>query len=391
VSDPSDALTLLLAAARHAGPRDLATVAAAAAPTLDATELAIYLADYSQMVLVPLLGRDVPRREPVPVDGTLAGRVFVTGQAYDSESDGESRVWLPLVDGTQRLGVLEIMAKEVPSPRHRRVYESVAGLLAQLIVTRRSYGDAVEHTRRLLPMQLATEIVWGLLPPLTFASDEVVVSGILEPCYEVGGDVFDYAINDGIAHVALFDAVGHGTSASMLSTIAINAYRNARRCGLDLVDSYRSIDKWIRAEYPDTFLTAILAELDTATGRYRRVCAGHLAELLLRDGKLIKQLPGPTALPLGMGDLDDALPEVTEEALQPGDLLLLYTDGVVEARSVSGEFFGVDRLAGFLIRAMADHLPAAETMRRLVRAILAHQHEQLQDDATALCLHWRAT
>jgi phosphoserine phosphatase RsbU/P len=388
VGDPSDALRLLLAAAQRAGPRDLTAVAAAAASALDATEIAIYLADYGQAVLVPLRGPAAPYREPVPVDGTLAGRAFTTSRAYDAGSDGDSRVWLPLLDGAQRLGVLEIVTKQAPSPRHREVYASVAALIAQLVVTRQAYGDAMEHTRRLLPMQVATEIVWGLLPRLTFANPNVVVSGILEPCYEIGGDVFDYAVNDQITHVALFDAVGHGTSASMLSTIAINAYRNARRCGLDLVDTYRSIDKWVRAQYPDTFLTAILAELDVTTGRYRRICAGHLAELLIRDGRLIRELPGPTALPLGMGDLDEALPEVTEEALQPGDLLLLYTDGVVEARAESGEFFGVERLSNFLIRALADQLPAAETMRRLVRAILEHQHEQLQDDATALCLHW---
>ena len=90
-----------------------------------------------------------------------------------------------------------------------------------------------------------------------------------------------------------------------------------------------------------------------------------------------------------MGTLHEAWPQVTEEALEPGDCLLLYTDGVVEARSAAGEFFGVDRLAAFLSRALADELPLAETMRRVVRAILDHQHEQLQDDATALCVRWR--
>jgi serine phosphatase RsbU (regulator of sigma subunit) len=80
--------------------------------------------------------------------------------------------------------------------------------------------------------------------------------------------------------------------------------------------------------------------------------------------------------------------EITEEALEPGDCLLLYTDGVVEARSESGEFFGAERLASFVTKALADQLPVAETMRRLVRAILDHQHEQLQDDASALCLQW---
>jgi sigma-B regulation protein RsbU (phosphoserine phosphatase) len=174
----------------------------------------------------------------------------------------------------------------------------------------------------------------------------------------------------------------------MLSTLAINAYRNARRCGLDLVDTYRSIDKWVGAQFPDAFLTAIIAELDLATGRYRRISAGHPAEMLLRQRRLVRTLPAPTALPVGIHRSHDTGVEVTEETLEPGDYLLLYTDGVIEARSESGDFFGTDRLAQFVTKALADELPVAETMRRLVRAILDHQHERLQDDASAMCVQW---
>jgi hypothetical protein len=401
VEDVLDGVHRVLTGSYRNGPEDLAEAADALAPVIGAAEVLIYLVDYGQVQLCPLLRSDAPPREALSVDGTLAGRAYATARAYPTLGNGTSRLWVPLLDGAQRLGVLEVILDKPDadadldaegasalSARQVRTAEAVAGVLAQLIATRRWYGDAVEHTRRRLPMQLATEVVWGLLPPLTFATDRVAVSGILEPCYEIGGDVFDYAVNAEATHVALFDAVGHGIAASMLSTLAINAYRNARRTGLDLVDTYRSIDKWIRSEYPDTFLTAILAELDPGRGRYRRICAGHPTELLLREGKLVRSLPGPTALPLGMGNLRDAWPQVTEEDLQPGDRLLLYTDGVIEARNESGEFFGAERLASFLTRALADDMPMAETMRRLVRAILDHQHEQLQDDATAVCLAW---
>ena len=378
--DAIDGLRQLLTGVPRSGPEDLATAAADVAPLLDAEEMVIYLVDYGQAYLVPLAGPGAPARDPVPVEGTMAGRAYATMQAYETDT----QVWVPLLDAAQRLGVLEIVTKQ-PAPD---AYDLVAAVIAQLVSTRRLYGDAVEHARRVLPMQLATEIVWGLLPPLTYAAGPVVVAGILEPCYEIGGDVFDFAVNPELTHVALFDAVGHGISASLLSTMAVNAYRSARRCGLDLVDTYRSIDKWIRSQYPNAFLTAILAELSPATGRYRRICAGHPRELLLRHGRLIRALPGPTALPLGMGDLDGSWPEVTEESLEPGDHLLLYTDGVIEARNESGEFFGPERLASFLTRALADGFPPAETMRRLIRAILDHQHGQLQDDATAVCVQF---
>jgi serine phosphatase RsbU (regulator of sigma subunit) len=293
------------------------------------------------------------------------------------------------LNGTERLGVLEVCTAGAPSPQLRADCLAVASLLAELVMTRRAYGDIVERTRRRVPMQLAAEIVWNLLPPLTFAAPEVTISAILEPCYDVGGDAFDYAVNGDVLHVAIFDTVGHGIEATALTSLTMSAYRNARRCGLDLVDTYRSIDKWVGARHPGGFVTAVLAELDTAGGRYRRISAGHPGELLLRDGKLVKTLATPTAMPLGLADLGTATPEIIEEALQPGDRLLLYTDGVVEARTADGEFFGTDRLADFVTRTLTERVAAPETMRRLVRAILSHQHEQLQDDASAVLIQWR--
>ncbi|WP_433727905.1 PP2C family protein-serine/threonine phosphatase [Actinoplanes sp. CA-051413] len=81
---------------------------------------------------------------------------------------------------------------------------------------------------------------------------------------------------------------------------------------------------------------------------------------------------------------------VVEEALEPGDRLLLHTDGIIEARSADGEQFGVERLTDFTAKALADQLPGPETMRRLVHAILDYQDDRLQDDATVLLAEWRS-
>ncbi|MDT5035393.1 MAG: hypothetical protein QOE03_578 [Micromonosporaceae bacterium] len=384
-----EAVRRLVGASHHARPEDLPAMARELATLLGADNLIIYLVDYEQTTLMPHLGPGVPHRDPLLIDTTLAGRVFVTGQELQVPGSPTHRLWLPLIDGTERLGVLELIAASDPDDERRRDYQTVASLLAEVLVARRPYGDAFERTRRRLPMQVAAEIIWNHLPPLTFATAEVAVSAILEPCYDVGGDAFDYAANGDILHLALFDAVGHGIAASALTSLAINVYRNGRRCGLDLSDTYRSIDKWVHALHPDSFVTAVLAELDTATGEYRKISAGHPGELLLRGGQLVKQFAAPTAMPLGLGHLGEPIPTIEVEVLQPGDRLLIYTDGIVEARAITGDFFGVDRLIDFITRALADRLPAPETMRRLVRAILAHQHEQLQDDATAALVEWR--
>jgi phosphoserine phosphatase RsbU/P len=379
----------LVAGSHRTRPEDLPALAMRCAELLDAQEMVIYVVDYEQRHLIPLHGAGAPQREVLAIDGTLPGRSYAMTETYETDGDAGARLWLPLMDGMERLGVLEVLTSAKPSPDLHHDYHTVADLLAELLTSRRAYGDALERTRRLLPMQLAAEIVWNLLPPLTFATRDVVISAILEPAYDVGGDAFDYAVNGDILHAAVFDAVGHGIDASALTSLAISAYRNARRCGLNLVDTYRSIDKWVSARYPHSFVTAILAELDTDRGVCRKISAGHPGELLLRDGKLVKALPAPTALPLGLGHLGDPIPGVDEEALQPGDQILLYTDGVTEARTDDGEFFGRDRLVDFVTRTLADRVPAPETLRRLVHAILDHQHENLQDDASAVLIEWR--
>ncbi|WP_433224030.1 PP2C family protein-serine/threonine phosphatase [Dactylosporangium sp. CS-047395] len=379
------AVQRLADAVHRAGPDDLVPLAGQVSADLGALGMTVYLVDYAQTAFTPF---GVPG-EPVPIDGTPAGRAYGTGTIQHERLGGVYHVWAPLIDGAERIGVLYTVTAAVPDAVSVAAYGTVAALFAQILVTRRRYGDAIERTRRRLPMQLAAEVIWTQLPPLTFASRDVAVSAILEPCYDVGGDAFDYAINDGILHIALFDAVGHGIAASATTSLALNAYRNARRLGLDLADTYRSIDKWVAVQHPDSFLTALLGELDTRTGRYRRISAGHPGELLLRDDVLVHPLPAPTAMPLGLGQLTDPIPDITETVLEPGDNLLLYTDGVVEARTAAGEFFGIERLAAFVARALADHLSTPETMRRLVHAILDHQHEQLQDDATAALLTFR--
>jgi hypothetical protein len=380
----SEAVRWLQVEAPRAGPDDLATLVLLSAPTVGATEIAVYLADYDQSALVPLPAPGL-NRETLTIETTLSGRAFASLEAQRAP-DNPDRLWVPLLDGCERLGVLEL----VGSPdRTEAAGSELAACVAQLVKTRRAYGDAMERLRRRRPMQVAAEIVWGLLPPLTFAAEDVMVTAVLEPCYEVGGDVLDYALNGDVLSLGLFDTCGHGIKASTLASLTVGAYRNARRRGLDLVDTADEIDRWLRSEHPNLFATGLLAELDRTTGALRMINAGHPGAQLLRDGKAVKELPGPTALPLGLGHLRKAPPGVHEEVLHPGDRLLAYTDGVTDGMDTEGERFGVERLLDLVQRALGDGLPTPETMRRLVRAVVAHQNDDLNDDATALFLEWR--
>src|SRR5689334_9661020 len=384
VSDSMEAVRRLLDLRYRSRPEDLPTALSDVAPLLDAVSVTVLLVDYEQLSLWPLHGTP-GSLEPRPVDGTLAGHAFCTAETTNEKTC----LWLPLLHGAERLGVLEVWLRDAPSESDRRDLEVIAALVAELIASRRFYGDAVEHTRRRLPMQVAAEIIWNQLPPLTLAVDGTVLTAVLEPCYDVGGDAFDYAANGNRLHVGLFDTVGHGIAASAVTTLTLNTYRNARRSGLSLADTYRSIDKWIRAQYPGSFVTAVMAEFDTVSGVYRRISAGHPAELWMRSGRRLPPPPSPTALPLGLGHMLDRGPQVTEHPLQPGDALVLYTDGITEARDGDGELFGLGRLIDFVTRELAARTPAAEMMRRLIHTIVRYENGDLRDDATAAMLQWR--
>ena len=388
-----EALRQLLRQSHHARPDDLPEMAMRAAPLMGATALIVYLADHQQRELLPLLGGTAPHREPFRIDGTLGGRAFSLVTACVSDAGpGRARLWMPLVDGAERMGVLEVVTEAAVDDTTVDDFMAVAAVFAELVVTRGFYSDTVERLRRRQPMRLAAEMLRTQLPPLTFSTGHLVISGVLEPCYDVGGDAFDYAVNGDLAHLALFDAVGHGSAggmrAVMLTSLALAAYRNARRDGLDLIGTYHHIDNAVRDHDPRGMITAVLAELDQCTGLLRVISAGHPGGIVIRHGQVVKVLPTPTALPVTLGNRRP--PVVVEEALEPGDHLLLYTDGIIEARSPAGEQFGIERLLDFAIKAIAAELPLPETARRLVHAILSYQDDRLQDDATVLLAEWRS-
>lgn len=374
----------LLRDAQFAVPDDVPALLVKYARRLGALDAAIFLVDYEQRVLAPLPVQGGPDREAVAVEGTLAGRAFSTVTPQWSGDSG--LLWVPMVEGNERLGVA---GYELAGPILEGFLEEMirlTALVAELVVTKSDYGDFFEYYRRRQPMSLASELAWQLLPPLTFGTDRVVISGALAPAYDVGGDSFDYGVSGDCARIAVFDAMGHGLEAGILATVAVAAYRNCRRRKLKLAETVTTVDEVISERFgPERFVTAVMAELDLETGSFRWYRCGHPAPLLLRGSKIVKTLWGDSGMPLGLGSpgMD------TEESLEPGDQVVFFTDGVTEARSPDGTFFGSDRLADLVSRASAGGNPPPETLRRLVHSILDHQEGDLQDDATAVMVEWK--
>jgi serine phosphatase RsbU (regulator of sigma subunit) len=225
----------------------------------------------------------------------------------------------------------------------------------------------------------------------------------LEPAYEVGGDAFDYSLVGTHLHAAIFDAVGHDLAAGLISSVGMAAWRSVRRSGGTLEEAAMQAGDAIAAQFGENrFLTALLCDLDVATGLFSWVPCGHPPPLLIRRDKVIKELIRKPRLPLGLAYLDrirrgsraDVEPSGPESAtvyterLEPRDRVLLYTDGVTDGRAPDGTPFGLERLSDFIVRHSSKEVTAAETLRRLNHAIIDYQHGRLTDDATIVLLEW---
>jgi len=404
MSPEERSLDELMQRAHLAAAHDLPRLFERHAAALGVHDAVAYLVDLQQHFLVPFVPPSGPDADeavsPLAVDSTLAGRAYQQAQSLTrqvDEDDERVRVWLPLLNGIERLGVLAVTAPDRASLERDGAALTArlrlfAAMAAELVMTKTMYGDTLVRLRRSSEMGLAAEMQWSLLPPLSFASSAVTIAGGLEPAYEVAGDSIDYAVDGGVAHFGVFDGMGHGLRSAQLATLSLAAYRNGRRSGRSLRTTAGNIDSAVVSSFGgEAFITSVLAELDTDSGVLTWVNAGHPDPLLLRDGRHIKDLHASPMLPFGLSAALDYTPDVElgTEALEPGDIVLLYTDGVVEARSPEGEFFGVERLVDLITRHLASGLAAPETMRRIVHALLEHQQGQLDDDATLLLVEWR--
>ncbi len=395
----------LVEAARLAAPHRVPEVVAEHARRLGAHSATVYLADLEQTTLAPFTdaSHGDPVQVPLGIDSTLAGRAYQHDEIVaQPPHDEEARVtlWCPLRSGLDRTGVLSVVLESNGEPTAGALdvpatgiapdwLQPLATLTAGLLVVKTAYSDTLVNARRSAGLDLAAEIQWSLLPPLTFGSDQVTIAACLEPAYEVAGDSVDYAVERDLARFAVFDGMGHGLRSAQLAELTVAAYRNTRRRGYPLEEAARSIDASVEEGFAgDSFATGVLAELDLVTGRLEWVNAGHPEPLVLRHGRHVKTLSSQSGLPFGLGLAVDRGYRVGHDQLEPGDQVLLFTDGVVEARSPSGGQFGVERLVDLLSRTVADNLSAAESMRRVSRALVEHQQARLADDATMLLVEW---
>ena len=315
----------------------------------------------------------------------MPGRAFLQRQVVTAERSEGLRVWAPVIEGSDVTGVLGLT---VPGPDDalKSAAANLGVMAGFLLATHDRVTDLYDRFRRRKAMSLAASMQWDLLPPLTLTSSRVLVAGMLEPAYEVGGDCFDYALNGDHLDFAFMDSMGHGLRSALVAALAVGCYRHLRREGRSLEDIHRALDEVLGAEHRgEAFVTGQMGRLDLPQGRLAWTNAGHPRPMLIRRGRVVGLLEADPGLPWGIGPAPVA---VQRTSLEPGDSVLFYTDGVVDSRSPRGEDFGIDRLTDLVGRFSSEEVPVPLIVRHLVRAVLEHHGGRLSDDATVLMIHW---
>jgi len=244
------------------------------------------------------------------------------------------------------------------------------------------YTDVIHRARRRKAIDAAAEIQQDLLPPrIATVEGAHIAAGVL-PGYEVGGDFFDYAENDDGLWLAVGDAMGKGNTAAAISSLAVGALRAARRNDATLEQAAQTVhEASFELGGPYQFLTAVFAVWHHKTGTLAWVNCGHPRPLLVdRDGG-VSELVDEGTYPLGMFRRQRSFRR-TEFRVQPGQRILLYSDGIPERRDGAGELFGMERVAHTL-RACANATTAG-AVRALQHAVLGFSPRPLRDDATIL-------
>jgi phosphoserine phosphatase RsbU/P len=229
------------------------------------------------------------------------------------------------------------------SEDHLKVLTTLGSVAAIRVENARLLEEHIEQERVQRELQLAREIQQRFQPTSPPAVRGYELQGISFPSYEIGGDYYDFiACSDGRLIVALGDVSGKGTSAALLmSSLHAAVHAQVASCQ-SLGESIAAVNRYLADNTPpNRFVTLFYAELDPPTGVLTFINAGHNPPLIVHAAGTIEQL-GPGGMPLGI--MADYEYRQGRAQLQPGDVLVAYSDGVTETQNPAGEEFGTERL-----------------------------------------------
>jgi len=289
--------------------------------------------------------------------------------------------------GGARIGVLYLDSRDkgvLLSPETRMALEALGEEAALAIESARLYRESLERARLQQQMTIGAEIQQALLPEPRYTAGGVDVACRSVPCLALGGDYIDYLEGaGGTFSFVLGDVSGKGLPAALLTAVLQGIFSaEAVREGAPSRAVSRANDTLIHKDINPRYATMVHGVI-APDGRLRYTNAGHCAPVLVRASGLVRLGAGGTIV----GVFPDAAFDEGEIALEPGDLLVLFSDGLTEAFNGTWEEFGEERLLE-VIRAN-QHLPLDAFVDALLAAIHAYEGDTMQaDDQTVLALRW---
>ena len=323
----------------------------------------------------------------LPFDGGPAEQAVRTQQlqVVPPAGSGSAGSWVVLAPVTERgeaIGLLELTLDEHPGTAALGEIARLAHLLAFVVIANRRHTDLYEWGQRTRPLSLSAEIQHRLLPgPATCEAGSFTLAGWLEPAAGIAGDTFDFSMERDVLHLSLTDAMGHGVGAALAATLCVGSLRNARNTGASLLEQVASTNQALfdhaASVSLEDFVTGLIGRVDLGTGALELVNAGHVPPYLAR-GRHPTVLTLPVDLPLGL--FGDTTYRTHRVQLEPGDRIVLLTDGMLERKA------GWVDLPGVIAETRALH--PREAVRALADRVLEATGNDLRDDATVLCLDW---
>jgi serine phosphatase RsbU (regulator of sigma subunit) len=290
----------------------------------------------------------------------------------------------PLRSDTNTLGVLEFFSPDLRQP-DGDLFPLVTHLGSQIAqFIERRQAERVVHARA-REFSLARTIQEGLLPKASPVLPGLEIAGASHPAQETGGDYFDFIpMSDGQWGIALGDASGHGIGPALLIA-ETRAY--LRALALTHTDPAQVLDgvnqRLVEDISASHFVTLFLARLNPLTRSLVYASAGHLPGYVLDGRGEVKRVLRSTGMPLGV-ELAARFPNGPAVRLEPGDLVFLLSDGIVEEPSAKGRPFGIERTLE-VVRAHRSQ-PPGDIVAALVQEVRAWSEGALADDMTAIIL-----
>ncbi|MHA6758675.1 PP2C family protein-serine/threonine phosphatase [Streptacidiphilus sp. PAMC 29251] len=345
----------------------------------------LLMADYSLSVLQPVA--ELPQTGlPLSVHSSTQGRAFGSQQPQrEAAEDGSVRLHLPVTVRGDRLGILSVrLAPEHAGDEAVAELVAIADLLGREIIVAERDTDVYLQARRVNRLTLAAEMQWQLLPGRSCARDEYAIGAQLEPAYAIHGDNFDWATTADTLTLTITNGMGEGIEASLLTNLAVNALRNARRAGIGIADQAALADQALYARHRgDQHVSTLLLTFSYATGTVQVVDAGS-PHLWRRRGKEVERIELDAQLPLGM--FEESRYQAQQFQVEPGDRLVFASDGVYATASPAGEHYGEQALARAINA--TSLLPAADVPGAILRELTDYRDADATDDALVVCLDW---